>query len=74
MRSRWGSCNIRTGRICVNRALAWESPELLEYIVVHELAHLVEPGHTRRFYAVVDAYFPGRNAAEARLRTLSRSL
>lgn len=74
MRSRWGSCNVRTGRICVNRALAWADPLLLEYIVVHELAHLIEPGHSARFYAVVDRHFPLRKRCEQDLRRLSRTL
>jgi len=59
MTSRWGSCNIRTGWITFNTELAHRDPALLEYVVVHELAHLIEAGHGPRFQAVMDAHLPG---------------
>lgn len=58
MTSRWGTCNTRTARITLNLELARRDPDLLEYVVVHELAHLIERGHNARFYAVIDAYLP----------------
>ena len=45
MTSRWGSCQPSTGRICINVRLALYPPECLEYVVVHELCHLLERGH-----------------------------
>ena len=41
MKSRWGSCQPSTGRICINVRLALYPPECLEYVVVHELCHLL---------------------------------
>ena len=58
MKSRWGSCQPSTGRICINTRLALYPPECLEYVVVHELAHLLEPGHGPRFKAILDAFLP----------------
>lgn len=58
MRSRWGTCNTQTRRITLNLELARRDRELLEYVVVHELAHLIERGHNARFYSVMDAALP----------------
>ena len=58
MRSRWGSCQPSTGRICINTRLALYPPECLEYVVVHELCHLRERGHGPAFKALMDRYLP----------------
>ena len=58
MTTRWGSCNTQTKRITFNLELGRRDPELLEYVVVHELAHLIERGHNARFYEVMDTYLP----------------
>ncbi len=58
MTTRWGTCNVRARRITLNLELARREPELLEYVVVHELAHLIESGHNARFYAVMDRALP----------------
>ena len=58
MRSRWGSCQPSTGRICINTRLALYPPECLEYVVVHELCHLREPGHGPRFKQLLDEVLP----------------
>jgi predicted metal-dependent hydrolase len=58
MTTRWGSCNTQTKRITFNLELGRRDPELLEYVVVHELAHLIERGHNARFYEVMDEYLP----------------
>lgn len=59
MKTRWGSCNVRARRIWLNLELVKRSPASLEYVVVHELAHLIEPGHGPRFRALLDKYLPG---------------
>jgi predicted metal-dependent hydrolase len=59
MRTRWGSCNIQARRIWLNLELARRPPECLEYVVVHEMVHLLERGHNRRFYSLVDQFLPG---------------
>ena len=58
MTSRWGTCNNRTASITLNTALAEHPPEALEYVVVHELAHLIERGHGQRFHALMDRLLP----------------
>ena len=68
MTSRWGSCQPSTGRICINVRLALYPPECLEYVVVHELCHLLERGHGPRFHALMDAFLPGWKAIRAKLR------
>lgn len=68
MVSRWGSCNVKTGRICINVQLAAQPPECLEYVVVHELCHLREANHGPRFKALMDVFLPDWKCCEARLR------
>ena len=58
MKTRWGSCNPNTGRIRLNTELAKKPPVCLEYIVVHELAHLLEPSHNAKFTELLDQYLP----------------
>jgi len=64
MTSRWGSCNTRARRISLNLELARRPPACLEYVVVHELAHLLEPGHGPRFKAILDRALPDWRARE----------
>jgi predicted metal-dependent hydrolase len=59
MRTRWGSCNPRGRTIRLNTDLAKKPRECLEYILVHELAHLLVPTHNARFVAVMDRQLPG---------------
>ena len=58
MKTRWGSCNTRAGRIWISLELAKKSIKCLEYVVVHEMAHLIEPSHNRRFWAILDNLMP----------------
>ena len=58
MKTRWGSCNVRTGGINLNTLLACWPKECLEYIVVHELAHLLEANHSPRFHRIVGSFLP----------------
>jgi predicted metal-dependent hydrolase len=60
-RSEWGSCNHR-GEIRLNWRLAQLPPDLADYVVAHEVAHLVELNHSARFWAVVEALLPGHAA------------
>ena len=54
MKSRWGSCQPQTGRICLNLELMTKPEPCLHYVLVHELVHLLEPNHNQRFYAWMD--------------------
>ncbi|KIF83285.1 M48 family metallopeptidase [Noviherbaspirillum autotrophicum] len=58
MKTKWGSCTPESGYIRLNTDLAKKPPECLEYIVVHELVHLLEPSHNERFSALMDLYLP----------------
>jgi predicted metal-dependent hydrolase len=58
MKKRWGTCYHGARRVCVNAALVRHPPECLEYVLAHELAHLLERGHTERFRAVLDRHLP----------------
>ena len=58
MKTKWGSCNVSARRIWLNLELAKKPVQCLEYIVVHELAHLLERNHTERFTALMDRHLP----------------
>lgn len=58
MKTRWGSCNVRYGRIWLSLELAKKPMECLEYVIVHEMAHLIEPSHNRRFWGILDRHLP----------------
>ncbi len=58
MKTRWGTCNRKTGRIWFNLELAKKQAECLEYIVVHEMVHLLERGHNSVFYGYMDRFLP----------------
>lgn len=58
MKTKWGSCNVSARRIWLNLELAKKPVQCLEYIVVHELVHLLERNHTERFTALMDRQLP----------------
>jgi predicted metal-dependent hydrolase len=58
MRTRWGSCNTGEKRIWLNLDLARKRPDQLEYVVVHELVHLLERSHNQRFKTLMDGFLP----------------
>ena len=58
MRTRWGTCNREAGRIWLNSELAKKPVSSLEYVVVHEMAHLVEPRHDEHFRSLLDRVMP----------------
>lgn len=67
MRTRWGSCTPSTGAIRINPELAARHPRCLSYVVLHEIAHLLEPGHGAGFCAIMDAHLPHWRAVRAEL-------
>ena len=67
MISRWGSCNIRAKRVWINESLICLSPDLLAYVLVHELLHLIEPSHNHRFYRLMAGFVPDWREKKARL-------
>ncbi len=58
MKTRWGSCNYHAGRILLNLELAKKPMTCIEYVVVHELLHLIEEKHNDRFVSLLDQYLP----------------
>jgi predicted metal-dependent hydrolase len=58
MKTRWGTCNVEACRIWLNLELAKKPVQCLEYIVVHEMAHLLERHHNDRFAALMDGHLP----------------
>ena len=58
MKTKWGTCNIEAKRIWINLELAKKPTHCLEYIVAHELIHLLERHHSDRFLAYLDKYIP----------------
>ena len=59
MKTRWGTCNPEAGRIWLNSELAKKPVPCLEYVVVHEMVHLIEQGHNERFRRILDRVMPG---------------
>ena len=72
-RTRWGSCSQASG-IRLNWRLVHLSPHLVDYVVAHELAHLVEMNHSPRFWAEVGRIFPDWRAARAALKQRGREI
>lgn len=70
MKTKWGGCNHRAGNIRLNTELVKKPKDLLEYVVVHEMLHLVEPTHSERFVALLERYYPTWREARAELNEL----
>ena len=67
MTTRWGSCNSRKGYINLSLNLIEKAPELVEYVVLHELAHLIYPHHQKSFYGFITGLMPDFKMLEQRL-------
>lgn len=70
MKTQWGSCNHRAGNIRLNTELVKKPKDLLEYVVVHEMLHLLEPTHSELFLKLLDKHFPGWREARGDLNAL----
>ena len=73
MKTRWGSCNPATRNIRLNTELARKPVDLLEYVVVHEMLHLLEPRHSTRFVELLFEHYPSWREARANLNELPLS-
>jgi predicted metal-dependent hydrolase len=69
MKTKWGSCNHETGRIWINSELAKKPVACLEYIIVHELLHLIEPKHSDTFVQLMEAHLPDWQARKRQLNS-----
>lgn len=70
MKTKWGSCNPRSGNIRLNTELVKKPKDLVEYVVVHEMLHLLVPNHDDRFVALLDRYLPAWREARDELNAL----
>lgn len=70
MKTKWGSCNPARRHIRLNTELVKKPKDLLEYVVVHEMAHLLEPSHNDRFQAILDRHWPQWRESRAELNAL----
>jgi predicted metal-dependent hydrolase len=70
MKTKWGGCNHRARHIRLNTELVKKPKDLLEYVVVHEMAHLLEPTHNDRFIAILDEHYPTWREARIELNEL----
>ena len=70
MKTKWGSCNHHAGNIRLNTELVKKPRDLLEYVVVHEIVHLIEPKHSERFIALMNKNYPTWREARAELNEL----
>lgn len=70
MKTKWGSCNHAVGNIRLNTELVKKPKDLVEYVVVHEMLHLLEPTHNDRFVALLNRYWPQWQESRKELNSL----
>jgi hypothetical protein len=70
MKTKWGSCNHKARNIRLNTELVKKPKDLLEYVIVHEMAHLLEPTHSERFIEILNRHYPTWREARAELNEL----
>lgn len=70
MKTKWGGCNHRARNIRLNTELVKKPKDLLEYVVVHEMLHLIEPTHNERFVKLLSKHYPTWREARAELNEL----
>lgn len=70
--ARWGSCSVEEGSIRLSRRLEGMPPWVVDYVLMHELCHLLVPGHTPRFWALVERY-PRAERARGYLEGISEA-
>lgn len=70
MKTKWGSCNPHARNIRLNTELVKKPKDLLEYVVVHEMLHLIEPTHGERFVTLLSKYYPAWQESRAELNEL----
>jgi predicted metal-dependent hydrolase len=73
MKTKWGSCNHVAGNIRLNTELVKKPKDLLEYVILHEMLHLIEPSHSERFLALLSKHYPTWREARAELNDLPLS-
>jgi len=70
MKTKWGSCTAQARNIRLNTELVKKPKDLVEYVLVHEMVHLIEPTHSERFVSLLNQHYPGWREARAELNEL----
>jgi predicted metal-dependent hydrolase len=70
MKTKWGSCNHKAGNIRLNTELVKKPKDLLEYVIVHEMAHLIAPTHSEKFVSLLNDHYPTWREARTELNAL----
>jgi predicted metal-dependent hydrolase len=70
MKTKWGNCNAQANHIRLNTELVKKPKDLLEYVIVHEMIHLIEPNHSERFASLMDEHYATWREARAELNEL----
>lgn len=70
MKTKWGSCNHLSGNIRLNTELVKKPKDLVEYVIVHEMAHLIEPTHNENYVALLNRFYPNWREARIELNEL----
>lgn len=74
MRTRWGSYSVAVNKVNLNLALIKLEPKLIDYVVVHELCHIIEQNHSSRFYALMNKILPNWKELKKELNSFSHIL
>jgi predicted metal-dependent hydrolase len=69
MKSHWGSCNCEKQTMRLNSELAKRKSECLEYVIVHEMLHIIEKGHNKNFYRLLNHYLPNWKIMRKEMKT-----
>jgi predicted metal-dependent hydrolase len=73
MKTKWGGCNHKAGHIRLNTELVKKPKDLLEYVIVHEMIHLIEPTHSERYFTLMTKHYPTWQEARVELNELPLS-
>ena len=73
MKTKWGTCNVKDKRIWINLELAKKNPRCLEYIIVHEMVHLLERHHNEKYKAYMDKFLPNWKSIKDELNSFQKS-
>jgi predicted metal-dependent hydrolase len=73
MKTKWGTCNVKDKRIWINLELAKKNPRCLEYIIVHEMVHLLERHHNKKYKAYMDKFLPNWKSIKNELNSFQKS-
>ena len=71
MKTRWGVCNKSSMSITLNTTLIHKDVTLIDYVIIHELCHLVEMNHSKRFWNLVNSFMPTMSAQKNSIKEYS---